>query len=112
MLQFTERAQFEAALSNCTRLVDFDDIDTLPMAPVSFAFDRYESTHGIVITGAGGQLLDESGVVLLDRTVKQRPFRAVAVILPSVSAAGMRYEMDFPGRPCHRIVRLRASWRD
>jgi hypothetical protein len=52
---YTDRAAFEARIGGDTvRIVNFDDIDTSSTDPVSFAADRYQASHGIVISGENG----------------------------------------------------------
>lgn len=50
---FTSRSAFEARLG-ATTTVNFDDIATSGDAPVEFLADRYQASHGIQISGAGG----------------------------------------------------------
>ena len=52
---YTTRAAFEARLGGAVRVVGFDDVDTSVVDPVGFAVDRYGASHGVLITGTGGQ---------------------------------------------------------
>lgn len=52
---YTDRALFRKHLKNAVTVVTFDDIDTSKEDDVSFAANRYEKRHGIIITGQGGQ---------------------------------------------------------
>lgn len=50
---YSNLAAFQTRLG-ITRVVNFDDIATAGSTPVSFQPDRYQASHGIAITGAGG----------------------------------------------------------
>jgi hypothetical protein len=52
---YTDRAEFVKRLAGRVREVTFDDLDTTKDDFVSFPANHYEKTHGIVITGQGGQ---------------------------------------------------------
>lgn len=43
-----------ARLEDSVAVVGFDDVDTSTTDPASFAADRYQASHGVVITAEGG----------------------------------------------------------
>ncbi len=51
---YTERAAFEARLNGKVNVVGFDDVDTSTTDPAPFAADRYQASHGVVISAEGG----------------------------------------------------------
>lgn len=58
---YTDRAAFEARVGAGTlRVVDFDDIDTSTVDPVSFRTAHYRGPKGATILGADGQLASRS----------------------------------------------------
>lgn len=65
---YTDRAAFEARVggTGAVRVVDFDDVDTSTVDPVSFPTARYRGAKGATILGADGQLVSRSfGVPLV-----------------------------------------------
>lgn len=58
---FRNRARFVARLNNQVHFIDFDDVNTgINEEPVAIEADRYKPTTGIIISGEGGQYVDET----------------------------------------------------
>ena len=59
---YTDKTAFITRLggAGAVKVVDFDDIDTASIDPVDFPADRYQSSHGIRITGGDGQFAGKS----------------------------------------------------
>lgn len=114
---YTDRAAFEARVggAGAVRVVDFDDIDTSTVDPVSFPPARYRGSKGATVLGADGQFASRSfGVPLVlppvsPPNVYRAPYNQTTVYfwagfeMTHVTAAGVTfvgtdYPVDGPSR--------------
>ena len=118
---YTDRDAFEARVGGAgvVRVVDFDDIDTSAIDPVSFPTARYRGEKGATILGADGQFASRSfGVPLVlppvsPPNVYRPPYNETTVYfwagfeMTNVAAAGVTFVgTDYPaGGPSRLHVR-------
>jgi hypothetical protein len=91
----TSRAAFEARLGGAVRVVDFDDVDTSVVDPVGFAGDRYGASHGVLITGAGGQYASRAFGFPQDYPTSSAPNQYAPGPIETTLGGGNETELSF-----------------